>query len=393
MTATLYDMTMDLKDEYTSLVSRVLGEQLQVTLYSKLSACPSDDGVLLLDFSVVTSVHESFVDEFLVPVLKSLERGEAGDKYIVGVNVDQERLNLKGIDDLMQRNNLLFLTFLKDGGTLLLGSPNRQSIEAIEFVHKSEKETAAHLAVQLNVAESEAQSILSFLGKHRVIRERHAQDVGLDFFQALLDSSERTRLLKHSFQEELLERIDRQRAIERNAHYQLPSGYHAEEFLHLSRVLDDARFSARIAVFLADAFKNDEIDVILTVKTPNNLVLAQGIGDYLDAKVVPAILDQVEARLVPASNIRLKQGDRALILVDVIGTGWVVNLLLALASNGGANVEGIAAVVDLSEAKVGFTLTKTVTAASLTLKMYSPGECPLCAQKIPWIPARILPRA
>jgi len=391
MTTMLYDITMDLKDEYTSLVSRRLGEKLQAKLYSKLTGLP-DDGVLLLDFSVVTSVHESFIDEFLVPVLRSLERGEQGERFVVGVNADMEKLDLKSIDNLMRSNNLMFSVFLKNGSIFPLGSPNRRYIEALEFVHKSEKETAAHLAVQMNITEPKAQAILNFLARRRVIRKKCAQDTGLEFFQALIDATAYSQLLKRSIQAELLERIEKQRAIERNAHYQLPSGVHAEEFLHLSHVLDDARFSARIALFLAEAFKDHDIDIILTTKTPNNLVIAQAIGDYLDAKVVPAVLDQVKACLVPTSNIRFKREQKALVFLDVIATGWVLNLLLTLASNSGISVEGIAMVVDLAEGRASFSLTKTVTVASLKLSMYPPGECPLCNRGIPSVPAQILPR-
>ena len=386
----LYDVTMNLKDEYTSLVSRRLGEEQQATLEKELRNI-EETGVLVLDFSVVTSIDKSFFDEFLVPVLHSLGAGKYSDRNIIGVNLDPEKLDLVGLGELLKSHDVLFLTFTRAGEAILLGSPAAEYSRALQYVQTTEKETPAQLSVQLGIDETTAGGLLQRLADGRVVRRRRTES-GIEYFDPILSSAEYSHHVLSSIEDEIKLRIDQLRAVDSPSHYQLPSGFHATEFLHFSRVLEDARFANKIATFLGESFKDSAVETIVTTKSPNNMVLAQFLGDYLDAKVITTVQDRTSIELVPTSGSRIDPHQPVLILVDVVATGWIVNLLIDLVSKAGASLEGVAAVVDVSGGRANFNSKHTVKLATLNLKIYPQPECPLCKQGIPVIPARVLPR-
>ena len=392
MQKALYDVTMDLRDEYTALVNRVVGQQLHSKLLAKLESV-EEPGVLILDFSVVTSIHISFLDEFLIPALQYIREGKFGDRYILGANVDRRNLTIDDLSPLLAAYRLLFLMFDKQGEPIILGSDDPLLGKAFAFVQRTEKETAQQLAVQMTISEDASRLLLEQLADSRLIRRGRVTESGPDYYDALIPASSSARYIQHSIQDQIIERLDRLGAIERTAHYQLPSGAHAAEFVHLSRLFEDARFIARCVKSLGDLVRDIDLDVIITTRTPSTVVLAHFLGEYLDCRVVPTVIDPVGSRLTPVSGLTLGENEGVLVLVDVVSTGWIAAQLINCVRLQGAIPRAVAAFLDASGKGLSFSPLPFFALASLTLKVFAPTACPLCASKIPWLPMNLLPRA
>jgi len=387
----VFDITMELKDEYTALVNRQIGKQLQHILTEKVHAT-SEGGVLLLDFTVVTSIHQSFLAEFLIPVLQQLMAGLLGNRSILGIGADQRHLSLQSLDDLLQASGQMFVLYDKSGGIHLLGATDGKERTAFDLVRQTRNETADQLALQMLTSPTCARALLDKLAEHRVVLKGRNAERQVDFFDPVLPPSVENGILHRPIGAEIRQRIEKTDAVEDGVHYVLPSGRHVGRLLHLSRVLADARFTRRIGVAIGEQFSDIELDAVLAIRTANNLVLAHAVADYLDVSVVSAVHDTTIGRFVAVPENGIKPQMCVLVIVDVIATGWTVKMLTELAECSEASVEGVAIVVDTSGRRPAFGGIRTVALTEYAIDLFSPEACPLCKQRVPSLRAPIVPR-
>jgi len=194
-----------------------------------------------------------------------------------------------------------------------------------------------------------------------------------------------------SIGELLREMIGRYKAVEYGGHYLLPSGVHAEQLLHLSKILVEPRFVARLGRYISTLF--DGVQVVLTTRTHNNIVIGQEVaasyGDGTAVVYANTSEDGEPVRFVLKEDYDIRQ-KRALVLGDVVSTGYVMNLLFDLAIRESAEVVGGCCIVDVGGRRTSFPF-RLETLLELPLKIYPREQCPLCRASIPVIMPKILP--
>ena len=79
-------------------------------------------------------------------------------------------------------------------------------------------------------------------------------------------------------------------------------------------------------------------------------------------------------------GFQVSQGERALIVEDAITTGGSAGEVYALVAEAGADLLGVAALVDRSTVDVVFPLRAL---ARVSADAWDPPECPRCAERIP----------
>ncbi|NIO38583.1 hypothetical protein GTO27_12935 [Candidatus Bathyarchaeota archaeon] len=391
-----YDITMDLRDDYTSLVTRSKGRELTRIFLERLEKAKEGD-TLILDFELVTNIDFSFLDAFLLPVLRRHQNGKLGNRYLVGLNLDQTMLNKlvrkDGLCDKLKQENLIFAVCTKGGDPYWLGSTDKRATQIMNYLWNVTKASFDRIALQFDIPNTECSQILRYLVGHRVLRVAKTKVQKALYYHPIIEKA-LWRKLTRPISEEIHEMIENLEAIEVGCHYEMPSGQHAEEFLHLSKVLGSSRFMSKIARKIVDVFGKN-IDVVLTTGIPTNIVVAQKIADLSggDTQSVFANLSERGDHLTLKEGFNIT-GKKVLILVDVLGSGTVTSLLIRLAKEKHAIIRGTCCIVDTSGGITNFPSFKMLKLSWLEkpLRTFNSRECPLCKKGVPIKTARILPR-
>ncbi len=165
----------------------------------------------------------------------------------------------------------------------------------------------------------------------------------------------------------------------RRGHFRLSSGKHSDTYLQCALALQQPRIAARLGVALAQRFSADDIDV----------VVSPALGGLLAGYVVAAALDRpflfTERAADRSMTLRrgqtLAAGQRVLVVEDVVTTGGSAMEVAALVEAAGAEVVGLAALVDRSAGLPESQRPPLAPAALLTVsaQAWVPDDCPACA--------------
>ena len=165
-------------------------------------------------------------------------------------------------------------------------------------------------------------------------------------------------------------------------HFLLSSGLHSPKYLQCALVLQDPARAERLCGRLARAFADDRAEVVMGPAL-GGIVVAYELARALGAQALFA--EREEGRMRLRRGFRLERGRRVLLAEDVVTTGGSLREVLALAREAGAEVVGVAALVDRTsgrESGFGVPLTALV---KLDVPTHRPEECPLCRQGVPLV--------
>ena len=163
-----------------------------------------------------------------------------------------------------------------------------------------------------------------------------------------------------------------------NGHFQLPSGFHSQSYVQTSLVMQYPHIATKVAKAMAGKFPQ-AVDVVFA-PTAQTHVIAQEVARVKKARAIYA--DRTGGAMTLKRSFRLRPEDRVLVVDDVITTGNLTGSAVALVQRFGAKVVGVVALVDRSTG--GLPLRVPVRALiSYPLQVYTPDQCPLCAQGVP----------
>ena len=163
-------------------------------------------------------------------------------------------------------------------------------------------------------------------------------------------------------------------------HFVMPSGFHSQSYIQTSLLLQHPHLAQRIAQALSDKF-SQKADVILALE-PSNSVLAQEVARVRGARAIFASRNE-QGQMVLKHNFVLKPGERVLVVDDVTVGGRKLAQAIELAQGLGAQVFGVAVIVDRSMGYLPLTIPLRAL-LSYPMETFTAKECPLCAAKIPF---------
>lgn len=181
-------------------------------------------------------------------------------------------------------------------------------------------------------------------------------------------------------QTEILE-ILRETGVLMEGHFRLTSGRHSGRYLQCAQVLQYPKFSEIIGREIANRFKDEEIDTVIGPAL-GGVIIAYEVARALGVKSLFTEREDGKMRLRRGFNV--EEGERVLVVEDVITTGGSVNEVMEILVEAGAKVVGVGVIVDRSTGKVDFGVP-THSLVSLDIESYSPAECPLCQQGFPLV--------
>ena len=175
--------------------------------------------------------------------------------------------------------------------------------------------------------------------------------------------------------------------VERGAllegHFRLSSGRHSDRFVQKFRILEDPSLLEPVARALAERFRTLSPSVVVSAAV-GGILLGYEVARQLGLKAI--FVEKENGVPVLRRGFTLSPNDRALVVEDVVTTGFSVREVLDVVRRHGATLVGIGAVVMRGEVPMAFdTEDEVPTFALLELPMRSYGEdeCPQCRAGVP----------
>lgn len=177
-------------------------------------------------------------------------------------------------------------------------------------------------------------------------------------------------------EKEILKLLEEYGAIKRG-HFKLSSGLHSDTYVQCASLLQYPELTQKIAAELAKSFLKKNIDTVVSPAI-GGIVLGYAMAQELNSRAIWA--ERQEGKMIFRRSFCLKQGEKALVVEDVVTTGGSVKEIIDLAKEAGAEVVGVAAIIDRGAKKV---FTEPVSSLSkLQIDSHDPETCPLCRQGV-----------
>jgi len=157
-------------------------------------------------------------------------------------------------------------------------------------------------------------------------------------------------------------------------HFLLSSGLHSDCYLQSALVLQQPDIATKLCAALADYFKTMKIDVVIAPALGGVFVsheTARALG------VRALFAERVNGELTLRRGFAIKDGERVLVVEDVITTGKSTKETIEVAKQAGGVVVAAGSLVDRSNGKadLGVPYKSLVT---LDVPSYPADSCPLC---------------
>lgn len=174
-------------------------------------------------------------------------------------------------------------------------------------------------------------------------------------------------------------RIFRETKVWQEGHFLLTSGRHSGEYIQCARVLQYPRFTETLCFELAKRFKGEEIDVV-AAPAVGGIIIAYEVAKILQTRAIFA--ERENGKMVFRRGFEIDEDEKVLVVEDVITTGGSVREVIQAVRACGGDIRGVGVFVDRSSGKVSFD-TRVEALLNVTIKTYSPEECPLCREQKP----------
>jgi orotate phosphoribosyltransferase len=161
----------------------------------------------------------------------------------------------------------------------------------------------------------------------------------------------------------------------RSGHFKLSSGKHSDVFVQSALVLCFPGIAERLGHELGSRFAQMKPTVVLGPAL-GGVIIGHEIARYIGVPMLYA--ERAEGRMTLRRGFTLGPDDRVLVAENTVTTGGSQTEVLELARSFGADVIGVAAVVDRSGGVafgVPFEALLRIDASA-----WEPSDCPLCAQ-------------
>jgi len=163
-----------------------------------------------------------------------------------------------------------------------------------------------------------------------------------------------------------------------HGHFQLPSGFHSQVYIQTSLVMQYPHLAQKVAKEMAAKFAQD-VDVVISPSV-GSVVIGQEVARCKKARSI--FTERINGAMVLKRDFKLKYGEKALVVDDVLNSGRLTSEAVSLAAGYGAKVIGGVAIVDRSTGQLPLAVPVRAL-ISYPLQLYPPDKCPLCSQKVP----------
>lgn len=174
-------------------------------------------------------------------------------------------------------------------------------------------------------------------------------------------------------QEQVLEVFERTGVL-LEGHFRLTSGLHAAKYLQCAQLLQYPHEAGPLCEQLADYFKDAGATVVAGPAT-GGIILAYEVAKALGVKNIFG--ERENGVMTFRRGFKVEPTDKVLVLEDVVTTGGSVKELIECVRAAGAEVIGVASLVNRSGGRVDFGVPFK-SLVNLDITTYQPDDCPMC---------------
>jgi orotate phosphoribosyltransferase len=157
-------------------------------------------------------------------------------------------------------------------------------------------------------------------------------------------------------------------------HFLLSSGFHSDLYFEKFQVLQYPPYVEILCRKLAGLFKDASIQVVVG-PTTGGVIIGYEVAKNLGTRSI--IAEPGETGRIFKRGFKVDQGERVLIVDDILTTGGSIREVIELVQNHKGDIQGIGVLLDRSGGEVKFDYPLRPLAVTRAAK-YSPQECPLC---------------
>jgi len=177
-----------------------------------------------------------------------------------------------------------------------------------------------------------------------------------------------------------LQKLLRQTGALREGHFQLSSGLHSPQYLQCARLLEDPARAAALGGALAGHFGPMQLDLVAGPALGAVIIGHEVARAAATRFIFTERNSSGEARL--RRGFSVIPGERTLVVEDVITTGGSTREVIELLRAQGAEVRGVAAIIDRSGGRAEFDVP-LVSLLQVSVPAWPADQCELCRQGVP----------
>lgn len=160
-----------------------------------------------------------------------------------------------------------------------------------------------------------------------------------------------------------------------DGHFILSSGLHSPRYLQCALALEHSADALRYGAEIADRFAGETFDIVASPAI-GGLVIGFAAAHALGVRFIWT--ERQDGVMTVRRGFSIGEGERVLVVEDVITTGGSTRECIAALTSRGANVVAAASIIDRSNGVADVGVPR-VSLVSLDVASYLPVECPLCA--------------
>ncbi|MDD5766550.1 MAG: orotate phosphoribosyltransferase [Candidatus Marinimicrobia bacterium] len=162
-------------------------------------------------------------------------------------------------------------------------------------------------------------------------------------------------------------------------HFLLTSGLHSDTYVEKFRLLQFPLLTEKLCKAIAENFATTAPHVVVGAAT-GGIILSHVVARFLSCRSIFA--EREETSLLFRRGFKIEEGERVLIVDDVVTTGGSIFEMIDLVVKQGGIIVGIGVLIDRSGGKVNFGFPY-FPLVKLDIPTFKPDACPKCLQGIP----------
>ena len=163
-----------------------------------------------------------------------------------------------------------------------------------------------------------------------------------------------------------------------DGHFQLSSGLHSPMYVEKFRLLEQPTYTEQLCHLIANHFREYNVDVVAG-PTTGGIIISYEIANQLGVRGIFAESNQDGRQF--DRGFQITQGERVLIVDDVLTTGKSIKDVVSAVRDIGGNPIGIGVLVNRSKNELQIDLP-LFSCLDIELPTYNPEECHLCKNNI-----------
>lgn len=161
-------------------------------------------------------------------------------------------------------------------------------------------------------------------------------------------------------------------------HFVLSSGLHSPKYLQCALALQQPTDAAKYGAAIAEHYADSGIE---TVASPaiGGLVIGFAVAQALGVRFIWT--ERQNGEMTVRRGFSVSEGERILVVEDVITTGGSTRECIAALEANGAKVVAAASIIDRSNGAADVGVPR-ISLVALDVPSYSPDDCPMCGDGI-----------